>query len=214
MLSEISINYHSSIRINNKKIIYIDPFKIKGSPKDADIILITHSHYDHFSEADIKKVKNSETVIYITKDLYNNTVKLGFNGLNIRIVEPNNEYMVDDKISLKSIPAYNNEKEFHKKENNWVGYLIEINKKTYYIAGDTDITEENKQVKCDVALVPVGGTYTMDFKEAAKLINIIQPSVAIPIHYNSIIGKPQDGTDFMKLLRKNIECYLPLNKKC
>ena len=85
-------------------------------------------------------------------------------------------------IKFKTIPAYNTNKTFHPKENDWVGYIITINNIRYYIAGDTDITEENKKVKCDVAFVPVGETYTMDFKEAAQLINEIQPKIAIPIH--------------------------------
>ena len=79
---------------------------------------------------------------------------------------------------------------------------------TYYIAGDTDITTENKQVKCDVAFVPIGGTYTMDNKEAAKLINEIKPKVAIPIHYGKIIGNISDGQNFTKLINKEIECKI------
>ena len=101
--------------------------------------------------------------------------------------------------------AYNNNKRFHPKENNWVGYLIAIDGITYYIAGDTDITEENRQVKCDVAFVPIGGTYTMDYKEAAKLINEIKPKIAIPTHYASIVGTKEDGIKFAKLLEPEIE---------
>ena len=101
--------------------------------------------------------------------------------------------------------AYNIDKPFHPKENNWLGYIIEIDGIRYYIAGDTDITEENKKVKCDVAFVPVGGTYTMDFKEAAQLINIIKPKFAIPVHYGSVVGSKQDATDFIKLLYPTIK---------
>ena len=103
-------------------------------------------------------------------------------------------------IKFETIPAYNTNKQFHPKENEWVGYIIEINGIRYYIAGDTDITEENKKIKCDVAFVPVGGTYTMDFKEAAYLINEIKPKIAIPIHYGSVVGTKQDATDFVRLL--------------
>ena len=86
-----------------------------------------------------------------------------------------------------------------------MGYLINLNNTVYYIAGDTDITEENRKVKCDVALVPVGGTYTMDYKEAASLINEIKPQIAVPIHYGSIVGTKQDAINFTQLLNKSIK---------
>ena len=205
MLKGIECLGHSTIKINkNNKIIYIDPYNISDGINDADYIFITHNHYDHFSEEDIKKVKNNETIIIITEDLYTNTLKSGFNGMNIITVKPNENYQVEG-IKFSTIPAYNKNKTFHPKENNWVGYIIELEGSKYYIAGDTDITEENKKVKCDVAFVPVGGTYTMDFKEAAHLINEIKPKIAVPIHYGSIVGTKQDATDFVKLLHPNIK---------
>ena len=205
MLKGIEFLGHSTIKISkNNKIIYIDPYNIKDSLNDADYIFITHNHYDHFSEEDIKKVKNNETIIIVTEDLYTNTLKLGFNGMNIVTVKPNEDYQVES-IKFSTIPAYNINKTFHPKENEWVGYIIELEGSKYYIAGDTDITEENKKVKCDVAFVPVGGTYTMDFKEAAQLINEIKPKIAVPIHYGSIVGTIQDATDFVKLLHPNVK---------
>ena len=108
-------------------------------------------------------------------------------------------------IKFETIPAYNINKMFHPKENGWVGYVIEIKGARYYIAGDTDVTEESRQVKCDVALVPVGGTYTMNSKEAANLVNEMQPKIAIPIHYGSIVGTKQDATDFLNSLNTGIE---------
>ena len=205
MLKGIECLGHSTIKINkDNKIIYIDPYNISDGINDADYIFITHNHYDHFSEEDIKKVKNNETIIIITEDLYTNTLKSGFNGMNIITVKPNENYQVEG-IKFSTIPAYNTNKTFHPKENNWVGYIMELEGSKYYIAGDTDITEENKKVKCDVAFVPVGGTYTMDFKEAAHLINEIKPKIAVPIHYGSIVGTKQDATDFVKLLHPNIK---------
>ncbi len=88
-----------------------------------------------------------------------------------------------------------------------MGYIIEIKGNSYYIEGDTDITEENKKIKCDVAFVPVGGTYTMYFKEAAQLINEVQPEIAVPIHYGSVVGTEQDARNFIKLLHPNIKWY-------
>ena len=204
MLNNIEVLYHSSIRINKEKTIYIDPFKIDRNYNDADIIFITHDHYDHYSEEDIDKVINENTVIVIPEELLTKVLKKGINKNAIITVEPNKKYMVQG-IKFETVPAYNINKTFHPKENDWVGYIIELNGIKYYIAGDTDITEENKKVKCDVAFVPVGGTYTMDFKEAAQLVNQIQPKVAVPIHYGSVVGTKQDAEEFIKLLHTNIK---------
>ena len=204
MLNNIEVLYHSSIRINKEKTIYIDPFRIDRNYNDADIIFITHDHYDHYSEEDIDKVINENAVIVIPEELLTKVLKKGINKNAIITVEPNQKYMVQG-IKFETVPAYNTNKIFHPKENGWVGYVIEINGIKYYIAGDTDITEENKKVKCDVAFVPVGGTYTMDFKEAAQLVNQIQPKVAVPIHYGSVVGTKQDAEEFIKLLHTNIK---------
>ena len=204
MLENIEVLYHSSIRINKDKIIYIDPFKIDKNYNDADIVFITHDHYDHYSEEDIDKVINKNTTIIIPEELLTKLLRKGINKNAIITVEPNVKYMVQG-IKFETIPAYNTNKSFHPKENDWVGYIITLNDIRYYVAGDTDITEENRKVKCDVAFVPVGGTYTMDFKEAAQLINEIQPKIAVPIHYGSVIGTEQDASYFIKLLHPNIK---------
>ena len=211
MLENIEVLYHSSIRINKEKIIYIDPFKINKNYNDADIIFITHDHYDHYSEEDIDKVINENTTIIIPDELLTKLLRKGINKNAIITVEPNKNYMVQG-IKFETISAYNTNKTFHPKENGWVGYIIIINGIRYYIAGDTDITEENKQVKCDVAFVPVGGTYTMDFKEAASLINEIKPKIAIPIHYGSIVGTEQDAIDFIRLLHPEIKGIILMKK--
>lgn len=203
MLENIQVLYHSSIKINKDKVIYIDPFKIVDDCHDADIIFITHSHYDHYSEEDINKIIKENTKIIVTSDLKEKVESIT-NSKNIIIVQPNEKHCVEG-INIETIPAYNTNKQFHPKHNNWVGYVIELNGLKYYIAGDTDITDENKQVKCDVAFVPVGGTYTMTAEEAADLINIIKPKMAVPIHYGSVVGTKQDATDFVNLLDKEIE---------
>lgn len=203
MLENIQVLYHSSIKINKEKVIYIDPFKIEDDCHDADIIFITHSHYDHYSEEDIKKIIKEDTKIVVTNDLQETASKLT-NEENVISVQPNEKYCVEG-ISFETILAYNTNKQFHPKQNNWVGYVIELNGLKYYIAGDTDITDENKQVKCDVAFVPVGGTYTMTAKEAADLVNIIKPKIAVPIHYGSVVGTKQDAIDFISMLDEGIE---------
>lgn len=207
---DIKVLCHSSIKINTEdRVIYIDPFRIKEETHDADIIAITHSHYDHFSEEDINKVKNERTKILVTKDLIDRTLELGFENEDITIVMPDNLYKIYD-IKINTIPAYNINKKFHPKENNWVGYILALENKKVYIAGDTDITEENKKVECDIALVPIGGTYTTDYKEAAILINNIKPELAIPMHYGEIVGKKQDGIEFSKLIDKNIKVEIQI----
>ena len=204
MLNNIEVLCHSSIRISKEKIIYIDPFKIDKNYNDADIIFITHDHYDHYSEEDINKVKKEDTIVVVPKDMKTKLLMQGFKEESIVTVETNKSYMTKG-IRFETIPAYNTNKKFHPKENNWVGYIIEINDIRYYIAGDTDVTEENKKVKCDVAFVPVGGTYTMDYKEAAKLVNEIKPKIAVPIHYGSVVGSKQNAIDFISLLDSEIK---------
>lgn len=193
---KIEVLCHSSIKIESEgKKIYSDPFKMKEEKKDADIIVITHSHYDHFSEEDIIKIKNEQTKILITNDLLERTLQLGFSKENIIVVIPNNVYNILG-IEISTIPAYNINKKFHPRENNWVGYILKLEDKRIYIAGDTDITEENKNIECDIALVPVGGTYTMTCYEAAELVNIMKPEKAIPMHYADIVGEKEDAIRF------------------
>ena len=205
MLNNIEVLIHSSIKFSKDIIIYFDPYKINKDYHDADIIFITHSHYDHYSPLDIKKVIKDNTIIVCPEDVKEELLKLDIK--NIIEVVPNKDYEVLN-IKFKTIPAYNINKNFHPKENNWIGYLINYNNVKYYIAGDTDITEENKNIICDVAFVPIGGTFTMNYKEAASLINEIQPKIAVPTHYGLIVGNKDDGIKFSKLLNNSIECKI------
>ena len=201
MLEGIECLGHSTIKIHKKGIvIYIDPFKIKQEFHDADYIFITHSHYDHFSKEDILKVRKDTSKIIVTEDI-------DLENIQKTSVIPNNKYTIDG-LDFETIPAYNLNKNFHPKEKNWVGYIITIDNIRYYIAGDTDLTEENKKVKCDVAFVPVGGTYTMNAKEAATLVNSICPKIAIPIHYGSIVGTKKDAEEFCNLVNPSIKCNI------
>lgn len=209
MLENIQVLCHSSIKINEGKVIYFDPFKIDKQYNDADIIFITHDHYDHYSEEDIDKVIKPDTTIVIPEGMQVKLLKKGIKNSNIITVEPEKTYVVEG-LKFETIPAYNVNKAFHPKDNGWVGYILEIDGIRYYIAGDTDITEENKRVKCDIAFVPVGGTYTMDFKEAAELVNEIKPKVAVPIHYGSIVGTSEDAINFQKLLNPEIKCKIKI----
>ena len=204
MLENIEVLTHSSIRINKGKVIYFDPFDIEKNYNDADIIFITHSHYDHYSEKDIEKVRKENTFFVAPEDVKNELLHKGISNNKIESVKPNQTGEILG-IKFEVIPAYNVNKKFHPKENNWVGYIIEIDGVRYYIAGDTDINEDNLKVKCDACFVPVGGTYTMDYKEAAQFVNQIKPKIAVPIHYGSIVGTMQDAEQFISLLDKSIE---------
>ena len=208
MLENINVLCHSAIRLEiDNKIIYIDPYSLTSNANDADLIFITHDHYDHFSIEDIKKVEKSNTIFIIPESMLENAIKSGIKENRIIKIKPNQNYKYEN-LKIETIPAYNVNKKFHPKENNWVGYLIEYNNVVYYIAGDTDITNENKKVKCDIAFVPIGGTYTMNYKEAAKLINEIKPKFVVPIHYGKIVGTKQDALNFEKLLNEDIKCKI------
>ena len=204
MLEDVKVLCHSSIKIDMERTIYFDPYKVDKYYNDADIIFITHDHYDHYSEEDIKKVRKSDTFIVIPEDMFTKVLKLGMDEKYIVRVQPNKEYSIGN-IKFQTIPAYNITKQFHPKENGWVGYILQLDGIKYYIAGDTDMTEDNENVNCDVAFVPVGGTFTMDYREAAKLVNKIKPKIAVPIHYGLIVGTKQDAEHFVNSLDNGIE---------
>ncbi len=204
MKDKITINAQSSIKITDDKILYFDPFKIKNETHDADLIFITHDHFDHLDLDSINKIIKDDTIIVIPESCKNK-----INLKNIIPVIPNKTYNLLG-YQFTTIPSYNLNKQFHKKEYNYVGYLITIKNEKIYISGDMDATNEAKSVKCDIALVPIGGTYTMDIVEASKLINIMKPKTVIPTHYHTIVGTLEDGIKFQELLDKNIECLLLL----
>lgn len=206
MKNKITINCHSSIKITDNKIIYFDPYKINDNYKDADIIFITHDHYDHFDVDSINKIIKDDTILVIPDKMSVENL-LEIKSKNMVKVLPNNTYDIRG-YKIETIPSYNINKNFHPKENNWVGYIITINNERIYVAGDTDITSENKKVKCDIALVPIGGKFTMNYNEAAELINLIKPKTVIPTHYAEIIGSKIDGENFKKLISNDIECIL------
>lgn len=206
MEDKITINAQSSIKIEDEYIIYFDPFKIEQKTNDADIIFITHDHYDHFDISSMNNIIKNSTILIAPKILNDKIIETEIKN-EIIYVEPNKKYKIL-KYEFKTIPSYNIDKQFHPKDKEYVGYIITINNERLYVAGDTDITKDNKKVKCDIALIPIGGTYTMDYKEAAELINIIKPKIVIPTHYNSVVGSLEDGFNFKKLVDKNIECKL------
>jgi len=185
---------HSSFQIKaSDKIIYIDPYKIK-SAEGADVILITHGHYDHCSAEDISKIKKQGTVIIAPAGC-------SIRGEIIETIAPGQEKELGG-ISIKAYSAHNIAKPFHPKVNLWVGYLIRAGGKSVYHAGDTDFIPEMKDVKADIVLLPVGGTYTMDAKAAAQCAALIKPKKAVPMHYGSVVGSKDDASEFKALCEK------------
>ena len=185
---------HASFKISNKLVIYIDPFVIPEESEKADLILVTHEHYDHCAVENIKKLAKEDTIVIATEDCI---AKLA--GLNVKGVVPNQKFEVKG-ITIETIPAYNIEKTFHTRASNWVGYVITIDGVRIYHAGDTDFIPEMKELKdIDIALMPVGGTYTMNAEEAAKAVNSFKPKIAVPMHYGKIVGSKADAEKFKQL---------------
>lgn len=205
MLDNIEVFTQSSIKIrNNSSTIYIDPFRIKDETHDADYVLLTHAHPDHFSLTDIRKVITKSTLLVVPEKMEDDARELEREVSGIIPVKPG-IYKEISGLELETIPAYNTIKPFHPKRAEWLGYILRIDGKRIYISGDTGATKEAKQVKCDIALVPIGGTFTMDAKRASELINLIRPEFAIPTHYGCGVGKKTDGQIFASLVKSPVK---------
>ena len=205
MVDNIEVNTQNSIRIESRVgTIYVDPLEISNDAHDADYILITHDHYDHFSPENIRKVAKADSILVVPEKMIDKAQEVAGDVGKIETVKPG-VYRELNGLEFETVPAYNLLKPFHPKSAEWVGYVLRIDGKRIYIAGDTDATKEAKAVKCEVALVPIGGTYTMDAKKAAELVNAICPNVAVPVHYGSIVGKPADGDIFAQNVKDPIK---------
>ena len=203
MLENVKVNAQSSIKFEFNKTLYFDPYLIKDEIHDADVIFITHEHYDHFDIESINNIKNDKTIIVVPTSMIDKASIL-FECNEILEVNPDQEYNIYD-FKINTIRAYNNDKKFHPKEKNWVGYLVNIDNISYYIMGDTDDTIDARKVKCDVLFIPIGGTYTMNSDEGAIITNYLKPKVVVPIHYKTIVGSIDDANNFINKLDKDIE---------
>ncbi|UCF85691.1 MAG: MBL fold metallo-hydrolase [Desulfobacteraceae bacterium] len=188
---------HDGFRIDAKKTVYFDPYSISAGPK-ADLILISHDHFDHCSPEDVAKIQDSKTVIVTEKD---SAKKLSG---DVRVMKPGESLNVDD-IKIRAIPSYNTDKDFHPKANNWLGFVVEIEGITFYHAGDADFIPEMKDIEVDIALLPVSGTYVMTADQAVKAALAINPKLAIPMHYGAIVGDEQDAFNFKKSLEGKVD---------
>lgn len=210
ILAGISVNTQSSVRLTDgTRTVYVDPLEIPGVPHDADAVFVTHAHGDHFSPADIAKIAKEDTVIILPEAMADRAGEIP-GAASVLTVNPDEKYEAAG-IPFETVPAYNHlPKLFHPKKNRWVGYVIVLEGIRVWIAGDTDATPEASAVKCDIALVPVGGKYTMTAGEAADLVNRIRPAAAVPTHYGTIVGRPEDGSLFLSLLDPSVRGELRL----
>lgn len=197
---------HSSflIKTENGKVIYIDPYNLgKEKLEKADIILITHPHYDHCSLQDLEKIVRNGTTIVVPADCQSKISKL--ENIDMKITEAGQTLKLEE-IKIGIVPAYNQNKEFHSKNEGWIGYVLKIGKTIIYHAGDTDLIPEMEKLSTYekgefIALLPVGGTYTMDAEEAAQAAFAIKPDLAIPMHFGSVVGSKEDAKKFCELCR-------------
>lgn len=197
MIENIHWLGHDTFKITGEKVIYTDPFKIRK--KDvADIVLITHEHYDHCSPDDVKKVQGTDTVIVATADC------AGKLSGNVKIVKPGDTLTVSG-IKIEAVPSYNTNKQFHTRDKNWVGYIFTLSGKRIYIAGDTDCIPEMKTFSADIALLPVCGTYVMTADEAVQAALDLKPEIAVPMHYGSIVGTADDAKKFALGLKGKVD---------
>jgi len=191
---------HDGFRIDGAKTIYFDPFQITSTRK-ADIILVSHEHYDHCSPDDIASIQQDNTVVITEKD---SAKKLSG---DVRIVTPGEVTTIED-VTITAVPAYNRNKQFHPRAKGWLGFIVEIDGVRVYHAGDTDFIPEMKDFKVDIALLPVSGTYVMTADEAVQAARAIRPRAVVPMHYGAIVGNEKDAELFKQSLSGEIEVVI------
>lgn len=205
---QITWTGHDGFRIrgtnsqNNQVTVYIDPYQLASKyqkQNDADVVLLTHDHFDHLSINDLKQIINNNTSILSATECVEKLA--GLKVKEISGIKPGEKSIIKG-LTIEAIPAYNINKKFHPKSDGKVGFIIRINEKRIYHAGDADLIPEMESVDPDIALVPVSGTYVMTAEEAAKAVNeLIRPKkVVIPMHYNAVVGTEEDAKKFKKLV--------------
>lgn len=197
LLEKIHWLGHDGFRIDASKVIYIDPYQMK-STIPADIILVSHDHFDHCSPDDITKIQKKNTAIITDK------VSAGKLTGDVRVVKPGDRVSIEG-IEVEIVPAYNTNKQFHPKSAGMLGFILTVDGRRIYHAGDTDFIPEMKNIRADIALLPVSGTYVMTADEAMQAALAIHPKVAIPMHYGAIVGAESDARHFADKLKGKID---------
>lgn len=203
VLDSITVITHSAVRIGGDKVIYIDPIGIEGEPHDADLILITHPHADHFSPGNIRKVLKDSTVVACPESMAG---KLGRASGREPVSLTAGMSTSLAGVPVEAVAAYNKKKIYHPKKKGWLGYVLTVGETRVYIAGDTESNPENKAVTCDIALLPVDTSRTMTPDQAAELAKLISAQAVIPIHYGALLGGKKAPVKFKQALDPSIEC--------
>lgn len=190
---DLELLNHASVKITDKWIIYVDPFEIPKGEK-ADFILISHNHHDHCSSNDLKKIIKPETIIVAAEECKEKLGIISKSVSKIIYLKPNENLKIGD-FFVETVPSYNTNKEYHPKEDQKLGFIVNLKLGRIYLAGDTDlIPEMNKLRDIEIAFLPVSGKYVMTAEEAAKAVEMIRPKVVIPYHYGSLIAGSFIGT--------------------
>jgi L-ascorbate metabolism protein UlaG (beta-lactamase superfamily) len=176
---------HASFRIDNDLVIYIDPWRLHSAVPPADLVLVTHGHSDHLSPDDLARIAKPDTV-YVCARPYAASIKGDVRPISV------GASLEVRGVKIEAVASYNTNKPNHPKSAGNVGYVLTVGGQRIYHAGDTDVIPEMAAIRCDVALLPVGGTYTMDAKEAAEAARLIGPRVVVPMHWGAIVGSKRD----------------------
>jgi L-ascorbate metabolism protein UlaG (beta-lactamase superfamily) len=207
-VGEIDIYWlgHAGFLIRNSRVIYIDPYKIKEGLPKADMIFITHSHYDHCSVEDLQKIVKEGTRIICPPDSQSKIARFEV-PIRMEIVEVGQDLEFNG-VKVSVFPAYNIDKSFHSKDEGLVGYVIKVDDCVVYHAGDTDFIPEMEKLtgfngEKFVCLLPVGGRFTMDAHEAYEAVKLIKPGIAIPMHWGTIVGTKEDAEEFKEICEKD-----------
>jgi len=204
MLKNLHWLSHSAFRFDGSKTIYFDPWKLAKGSKMADIILISHEHFDHFSKNDIILISSRDTVILTTEAVAKELKAHAVSCNEIRGMSPGDVCEISG-IKIEAVASYNVNKHFHPKDSKKLGFIVSVDGVSIYHAGDTDNIPEMKGYRCDVALLPVSGTYVMTSDEAVQAALAIKPKLAIPMHYGEVAGSVKDAKAFQDLLKDKVE---------
>jgi L-ascorbate metabolism protein UlaG (beta-lactamase superfamily) len=191
---------HDGFRIDAVKTIYFDPYEITGGPK-ADLICISHEHFDHCSPEDVARIQGPGTVIVTEKDSARKLTG------DVRVLSPG-ENLTLEEITVQAVPSYNTDKAFHPRASDWLGFVVTVEGVRVYHAGDCDFIPEMKDLDVDIAFLPVSGTYVMTSDQAVEAALAINPKLAIPMHYGAIVGDEQDALSFKKALEGRVDVLI------